>query len=454
MRRVALAALAVCLVATGAGTASASIQAKSQPQEAGQQRAKAIQVRLDLPRGPRFTDWGFDLKQECRRCPSVARKVARDPDFARDVFGSGKVSLVRIALRADERAVDADGHLMPGWYADTVQAVANIRAANPDVQIYASRSTVGDCEVPDDDGRCMDFAPSLKIGGTYGRVSPWKYGRLLAEYLRYMNANGVPVAVLGIDNEPHANEADLTPARFLRTIKALDANYGPRLPRLEANSPNNPDPDWWNAVSPDLYRRLSISAIHSHPDRWHWRQRQPAVQVARIAKAHGLARWNTELHWTNIPSPYGGTSRSVISVLTQLTQGYTAIVWWGYRPRSSGAATAQIQNAFVDTIDNSQPVRTRDWDGAAARLDTLTTRAFLRGGYVYLWVVNDSRSFWNRRITFAGRHTGAPRYERWRVGRGGHLVHRIGNGRLENGTAIMSFPSHTLTLARIPLRQP
>jgi hypothetical protein len=176
------------------------------------------------------------------------------------------------------------------------------------------------------------------------------------------------------------------------------------------------------------------------------------VQVARIAKAHGLARWSTELHWTLTPSPYEAASRSLNSVLNQLDAGYTAIVFWAYQPRSTGFATAQIQNGLVDTIDNSQPVRTRDWDGPKARLDTLTTRAFLRGGYVYLWVVNDRRSFWNRRITFAGRQTGAPRYERWKVGSDGHLVHGGGTGRLENGVATMSFPSHSVTLARIRLR--
>ncbi len=454
MRRVALAALAVGLLATEAPIASARTDAP-EARQGVLRPVKAVEVRLDLPRGPRFTDWGFDLKQECRKCPSVARRIANNPDYARAVFGSGKVSMVRIALRADPKGVGRNGHLLRGWYADTVRAVRVIRAVNPAVKIYASRSTVGSCKVRQDEGRCMDFAPSLKAGGVHGRVLLWKYGRLLAEYLRYMRSHRVPVSVLGIDNEPHANEANLTPARFLRTIWALDRHFGPRLPRLEANSANNPDPEWFDTASPALLRRLSIAAIHSHPDRWHWRQRQPAVQVVRIAKRHGLARWNTELHWTVSPSPYGAASRSLNSVLNQLDAGYTAMVLWGYRPRNTGFATAQIQNALVDTIDNSQPVKTRDWDGDTARLDTLTTRAFLRGGYVYLWVINDRRrSFWNRHITIAGRRTAAPRYERWKVGRDGHLVHRIGRGRIENGVATMSFPSRTITLARLSLRRP
>ena len=390
MRRPALAALAalgVVLVATAAPTASADAEAQQRP-------AKGIEVRLDGSRGARFTDWGFDLKQGCRPCPaSVARKLAHNPDYARAIFGSGKISVVRIALRTDEAAVDARGHLQPGWYADTVQAVANIRAANPAVKIYASRSTVTHCEVREDRGRCMDFAPGLKAGGTHGRVLAWKYGRLLAEYLRYMNGHGVPVSVLGIENEPTNNEANLTPARFLATIRALDANYAPRLPRLEANSPGNPDPGWFDSASHLLYRRLSILTIHSHPDRWDYRQRQPAAQTVRIARSRGLAAWNTELHWTGAPTPYAGASRAVSSVLNQVNAGVTGIVWWGYRPRGTGTATSQIQNALVDTLDDSRSVRTGDWDGDAARLGTLTSRAFVRGSSVYLWVVNDSRSF-------------------------------------------------------------
>ena len=449
MKRLALATLGVALVATAAPTASATIEAQQRARGAHPQ-AKGIEVRLDGSRGARFTDWGFDLKQGCRPCPaSVARKLAHNPDYARAIFGSGKISVVRIPLRADEAAVDARGHLQPGWYADTVQAVANIRAANPAVKIFASRSTVTHCGVRGT--RCLDFAPGLKSGGTHGAVSTWKYGRLLAEYLRYMNGHGVPVSVLGIENEPTNNEADLSPARFLATIRALDANYAPRLPRLEANSPADPQPGWFANATPQLYRRLSVAAIHSHAGRWDYRQRRPATQTVQIARGRGLAAWNSEFHWTHAPTPYAGASRSVAAVLNQVNAGVTGIVWWGYRPRGTVTATSQIQNALVDTLDDSRSVRTGDWDGEAALLGTLTSRAFVRGSSVYLWVVNDSRTFWNRRITFAGRRAATSSYERW-VGRSGQLLHRAGSRRPVSGTATMSFPQRSITLVRFALR--
>ena len=104
MRRLALGALAIGLVATGEPTASARTDALSQPQEVSQPRVRDIQVRLDLPRGAALHGLGLrpqaGVSQMSLGGPEGSPAT---PTIARDVFGSGKVSLVRIALR-DRRA--------------------------------------------------------------------------------------------------------------------------------------------------------------------------------------------------------------------------------------------------------------------------------------------------------------------------------------------------------------
>lgn len=408
----------------------------------------ATKVLLHKGLGNAVTMWGFDLKQKCgplNNCTTVAQRLAYRPDVARQVFGSVRITHVRIAFRADAVGV-TDGHLDPKYLRHTLRAMRNIYAVNPRVVAYASRDTITDCGP----GNCADFAGSLKIRG---KVSTARYGRLAAEYLTYMASKGVRVAYLGLDNEPGSNEGNLTPTRMAQTVAAVDRFYRPPMPRMVANDPANPEPHWWAKAGRTVTRRLAVAAIHSNPDRWAWRQAAGARATARYARAAGLARWNTEMHAPGRDRlPFNDAARTLRSLFDQVDMGYTGFFWWGFRPREFGTPQARLQHALVDSMWRAREVQVVDRDGDSTRAGSLVTRAYRQGKYVHLWIVNDTRrGIYQHPVFASGRTATTTRVERW-TARGAGFRYSQGNGRVSNGLARVDMPARTITHVTVRIR--
>lgn len=64
----------------------------------------ATKILLHKGLGNAVTMWGYDLKQKCgprNTCTPVAQRLAYSPRVARQVFGSRRITHVRIPFRAD-----------------------------------------------------------------------------------------------------------------------------------------------------------------------------------------------------------------------------------------------------------------------------------------------------------------------------------------------------------------
>jgi len=377
--------------------------------------AERITVYPSQVSGVRITDWGFDLKQA-----EVIRRVARNyHHFAERVFGSGEITAMRIPFRADRAGVKADGHLRSSWYAETMQAIANIRAVNPRIKIMVSRSTVGTARDP-------DFASSLKYRG---QVVPWKYGRVAAEYLTFLRRHGIIASMVGLDNEPRYNEANLTPARLRLVVKAMNAYYAWNLPKIIGNCGSEPNPDWLASVP--SWQKIGYASTHTNPDRRDT-QRPDLFRLVHVGRQRSIPTWNTEFHFPDHPTaPYRAMKTMFLSLFDNTDAGVSAIMWWGYKP--DGSVKADVQRAIVESTFHTRHMLVKDGDGPAVTTGTLITRAFIRGGHKFLWVINDT----TRAVSTTRRGT----FQRWTRRPGGGIGYTAGS----NPT---SYPAMSITLVR------
>jgi hypothetical protein len=438
--------VAVLLVALVTLTVAPATEAEATPREAPK---SATKVLLHKGLGNAVATWGYDLKQKCgpwNVCTPVAKRLAYSPRVAQQVFGSGRITMVRIPFRADAVGTTPDGHLDPAYLRHTVLAMRNIYAVNPRVTAYASRDTITDCGAT----RCLDFAQSLKVKGS---VSTFRYGRLAAEYLEYMRGQGIRITHLGLENEPGSNEGNLTPTRLAQTIASVDRFYRPTLPKMVANDPANPQPHWWAKAGRSVTRRLDVAAIHSNPDRWAWRQAEGARETARYARKAGLQRWNTEFHAPGRDRlPFNDAARTLRSLFDQVDMGYTGFFWWGFRPREFGTPQARLQHGLVDSLWRSRVLQVVDRDGDSTRAGSLITRAYRQGRFVHLWIVNDTRrGVYRHPVWMSGRTATTARVERW-TARGPGFRFTQGNARVSNGLARVDMPPRTITHVTIKIR--
>jgi hypothetical protein len=430
-------------------------------------------IEIDTAKqGVRFTDWGLDIKQSCSQgadpcVPPVAKKLAADPAWAAEIFGSGRMNVLRIPIRADGKGVDGSGSFDPSYYGIIVQAAKNALAVNPNIRIFASRSTVSDC--PNGDPSCMDFAESLKEGGkASGKVLMWKYGRLLGQYLTWFDAQGVHVDILGPDNEPTNNEGQLSITRIEDAMKSLDEHYDKSRPKLMLNDGSKPDIEFLEKVDAlGKWPLVGFAGTHYQSDERATRH-DLLDEFAAFARHQGHKQvWDTEYHFTDnkpnddkpgVLGEFADAALGVYGIFDQLDAGLSGIVWWSYRPPSEGTSKSEIQTALVETIGGAFPLATSDGDGPASRRSSLNTRAVHQGKDVVLWVVNDSGYDYPQKPIVLRKENGsriqvksAPTWERWkRVDpTGGAMSHSNGVGKVVKGNASVAYPPNSITVVRI-----
>ncbi len=385
-----------------------------------------------LTQQQKIDTWGLDLKNRAQ-----VRQFAENPAYARRVVADHRLNVVRIAIRADARAVDASGHLNEAYYAATIQAVRNVRLGNPQVRILASRRTITDC--PEyRDTRCPDFTPSLKVDG---QVSTARYGRLVVEYLLFLRRSGLVVSYLSLDNEPPNNEGHLTPDRFAEVAGVVRRNYPYPMPVLLGNDNVTADSRWLEAAPGSV----QIATSHSN-SRWYPNQSPSIRRFAAVAKRRGMRLWNTEMHWNdNTPSAvYVNAAKTLLTFFDHTDAGYSGFFWWGWQQDGDKGL---LWRAYVRSTIGARPIRVTDQDGTAAARGALVTRAYRSGNTVYLWMLNDTaRTIWNQRIF--GSQSYRPTLNVWRQ-RGTRLVHTQQVAQRMNNRPTFSFRPHTISMVSL-----
>lgn len=430
-------------------------------------------IEVDIQKnGVHFTDWGFDIKQSCfgggqpNCAPPVAKKLAEEPAYVAEIFGSGRMNVLRIPIRADDKGVDASGNFAPAYYGVVVQAVKNVLAVNPAVRIFASRNTVSDCA--NGDASCPDFASSLKEGGKEsGKVQMGKYGKMLGQYLAWFDSQGVHVDILGPDNEPTNNEGQLTIGRIEDAMKSLEQQYGKQHPKLMLNDGSKPDVGFLTKVSQaGKWNMVGFAGTHYQSDERATRH-EALDKFAEMARAHGKEVWDTEYHFTDnkagddkpgVKGEYADAALGVYGIFDQLDAGFSGIVWWGYKPSSEGTSKSQIQTALVESVGNSFPLPTSDGDGPKSQRQSLSTRAVRQGKDVVVWIVNDSKHDYGKKEIILRKKNGKrakakaePTFLRWtRIDpKGGAMEYESRTGKIEGGNAALGIPAYSISVVRI-----
>jgi hypothetical protein len=435
-----------------------------------------VRVHLDQA-GTKFTDWGFDIKQSCGNraadgscVPPVAAKLAASQPYANEIFQSGQMAVIRIPIRADELGVNASGGLKEGFYKEVIQAVKNAKAANPQVRVFASRSTISDCSL--DGPLCKDYADSLKNGGV---VVIAKYAKLLSQYLTFMAGSGVPIDVLGVENEPSNNfgEGNLATCfkkatdgcadRFYALLASLKSQHPKPLPLIVGDDAGWPDVDFADALTKDGKWGL-FDVITTHYQSGDRSTRHALLDsLAAQSHKHNHPLWDTEYHYDDIEGQgeYSDAALGVFGVLDHFDAGFTGITWWAFKPRSVGTSKAQIQSALVESTTNTVPLGTDDGDETALTRTTLGSRAFRRGNnQIMVWLVNDTdKPSTGKPIRILSGSTlvpptGPARYEQWVLkpsGAGGVMSHDEGRAfPVKAGAIVASLPARSITVVTIP----
>jgi hypothetical protein len=436
--------------------------------------------------------WGFDIKQA-----TAAQDVGNSQAYAEQVFGNKKIAVLRIPIHAESGWVEADGTVLTTPYHDNrvVQAIRNALVRNGDLVLYANRMSL-------EDKPGSWYANVLK---TDGRLDMEKYAKFLASYVRFINAvaddyqtsagQPVRVRVLGPDNEPRrsANEGDLTPARFGALAAKLETKLGSAMPQLIMNDDARADVDWLKAAQdqyqPDAWEPLTYAGTH-----YQSLLREEADTKYRFRRFSELARfdngfrktlkvWDTEYHWddsdgtgtrldgepsTKIPEFFVDSRAGVLGVFDHVDQGYTGLTWWSFHPcretdvrhtcpvtdpiTPANVVKSELQSALVDSMAWRPEVQVVDGDGSAAADGTVTTRAFLAGSSVKLWIVNDTTSWLiDRRISIKDKTVAAaPLIETWRKA-DDHTTGRstANTGRRDAGDAVLNVPPKSILLVNI-----
>jgi hypothetical protein len=314
--------------------------------------------------GPLFAGFGVDVK-----------KAFHAQVTARSQFpGLVRHRAIRYARVPFSAMSVKDGHFDPtnGSYLRQVTAMKAMRAANPGIRFYLNRKNWEGCPAKAA-GKCLDFHNTLKDNG---QVTPWKYGRLIAEVAHYFRKHGVPARFIGPENELHNNEARLTPGRFDAVVRALRRNY--RYPfTVVGNDTWNMQPSWVRQS-----RTPQVGAIHSSVRKWGWQQ-DHLRRAILATRGKGLPAWNTEFHWDHWSKGWlQRNAGSLKQILTQVCWGLRTVMFWDMNE-------AQFRYAVMQSV-------------AGSRCRRVTST--MPGVYVYanskghVWVVNKTSRTYARKV--------------------------------------------------------
>jgi len=404
-----------------------------------------IVVRQFGSPGTTIGKWGYDIKQ-----PGRAR--ALKPALAKEIFGDIGMNLLRIpVLAAEAHPSKGVGNIRRGEYADHLEAIKNVKAVKPGVDVFASLRLLGD----------KSFPGWVKDGGD---VSAAKYAELLQDYLAFMKENGVTIDWLGIDNERKFNEGNITPAKYnaiVSDVKAWCRKNDVKVPGFVAAedygaAENIP---WLQnlAETPAQFQHADAVGVHSYS-----KHRTPAYvgDLERLGKNdRGKALWDTELHWNDRDDDdavrFDDIKAGMLLTMDHFDVGFRALSWWAFQPRSMKTKSAHVMSELVATTVGAATLATDDVDGKAPAMGKLNSRAFKNGpNQVTVWVANfdnkDHKSLWTE---IANQKVAAASYVQWSAG--GPDAGKTGNASLvkkNDACFSMNYPSNTITRVSVTLK--
>lgn len=305
--------------------------------------------------------------------------------FVEDQFNGIRTSIYGTRYNPKKKkpgkpAHPAPGIVIPEYYSNEIAWLKSALTLNPNLIIFASKKLNGK----------YSFPKWVFNSGTKN-INPEKYAILLADYIEYMAGEGVPTHVLGIDNENHYNEANISPNIHYQVIEFLTLileernlpipvfigyeDYGPGLHKWVKKMAES---DWLNT--------MNLYGTHYYPH-----DRKPRI-VRRLESdlrhSKALPRWHSELHWNKRTDEIDITEvqDGFASLLDMTDRGFTGLMWWNYE-RSGLRGT--IMRELTTHLLGYTPIMVSDHDGVDILQDgKLHTRAFKKGNKIVLWALN------------------------------------------------------------------
>jgi O-glycosyl hydrolase len=370
------------------------------------------------PESPKqlITGWGFDIKG------TSGYNVT--PAYAQTLFVTDRMDILRLPIWGDaaDPAHPSPGVVVASYYADSLYAMANARAANSNVLFFASKKLDGQ----------NSFPPWTK--NSNGVIAA-EYAIMLADYLDFMWTNGFAIDVLGIDNERQYNEGNITPSVYNDVINALRpmaASRGFPLPsRFIAPENYSPDTSWLTTLINDGWgTNLDIVGTHYYPDS------RPYSQLQQLVALGGnRPDWHSEVHWDNSIGDVIDNAEAALAAVFDCTDNkFSAFVWWEY---TRSGVQGGIEEAFSVSTAQTHPVPAVSQNGVNRSLGQMIARAFRGPTNLVVWVLNNTTNVYTNCDIYInqGAFAGTAAYNQWDV-----------NGVVSNSMNVASATNFFLNL--------
>ncbi len=346
------------------------------------------QVEIDpaRPTGAMVRYFAWDLKGW--------KDVANTPERAQKLYGETPANLVRISMEAN--AHREDGSVDESLYGPMLTSIANIRAVNPGVKIFASlklkeAETFPAWVASDEDG--MIFNAKVKC------PDPKKFGRLVADYIVWLSKEDIALDFLGLNNE--VNEA-LTARRYVETAKVLMEEMGKRGLDAKFRSFQFVGAEGFGVPTSVRYaeatkssRGLDYAQIwgsHYYPD-LNSGSIDDWAKLAKVAPDRPL--WHTELHMRESDDPEENIAkvRDGLAILFKTNQaGVQGYGWWARAHEDEKFANLIRRKAIVSLLGGACIKTSGQYEAKDNKPTAELAQPTRVGDTVWLWYCNPGQA--------------------------------------------------------------
>lgn len=314
------------------------------------------------------------------------QNLASTPEKAHVYFVDQDMNGVRVNIHGEPNkpAHPASGVVDGSYYEVMITSIKNAQEARGDkpFEIFASKKLQGKESFPD------------WVKDSNG-VIPEKYVELLVDYFKYMNAQGLEIDYLGIDNEINFNEGNITPVKFNQIVNlfrqaCIDNDI--KMPKIIGPDRYEPMGDVDNCWIEEFMTagygdNLDIYGTHYYPN-----HRYLDKLTYELGLIEDKPFWATEPHWDKAEKRGGlmiAAEEAICALWDQTDNGMEGFMWWAY-----GTSPVERQYMCEEVsvpIYKAQPIRMDDLDGPDIQTyGKLQSRSFRRGNTLEVYFVNNT----------------------------------------------------------------
>jgi hypothetical protein len=322
------------------------------------------------------------------------KDIANSPERAQKLYGETPANLVRISMEAT--AHREDGSVDESLYGPMFASIANIRAVNPSVKIFASlklkeAETFPAWIASDEDGTI--FNAKVKC------PDPKKFGHLVADYIVWLSKKDIALDFLGLNNE--VNEA-LTAKRYVETAKVLMEELGKRGLDAKFRSFQFVGAEGFGVPTSIRYAEATKSSrgldyahiwgSHYYPD-LNSGSIDDWAKLAKVAPDRPL--WHTELHMRESDDPAENIAkvRDGLAILFKTNQmGVQGYGWWARAHEDDKFANLIRRKAIVSLLNGACIKTSGQYEAKDNKPAAELAQATRVGDTVWLWYCNPGQA--------------------------------------------------------------